>query len=83
MVNFRETGLMVDRNDHEALAERVIQLLSDNALGMRLASRAGEASHKYTWPAVRREWLRLYSELSHHEITHALIERVEGSSART
>ena len=81
MVTDRETGLMVDRNDPEAIAEQVIQLLSDNVLALRLASRAGEASHKYTWAAVRREWLRLYSALSRHEI--ALIERVESSSART
>ena len=81
MVTDRETGLMVDRNDPEAIAEQVIQLLSDNVLALRLASRAGEASHKYTWAAVRHEWLRLYSALSRHEI--ALIERVESSSART
>ncbi len=80
MVTDRETGLMVDRNDHEAIAESVIRLLSDNTLALRLASRAGEASHKYTWASVRRDWLRHYSELSRHEI--ALIERVESSSAR-
>jgi len=81
MVTDRETGLMVDRNDPEAIAEQVIQLLSDNVLALRLASRAGEASHKYTWAAVRRDWLRLYCALSRHEI--ALIDRVESSSART
>jgi glycosyltransferase involved in cell wall biosynthesis len=81
MVTNEETGLLVDRNDHEAIAESVIRLLSDNPLAQRLASLGEEASHKYTWAAVRRDWLRLYSALSRHEI--ALIERVESSSART
>ena len=81
MVTNEETGLLVDRNDHEAIAESVIRLLSDNPLAQRLASLGEEASHKYTWAAVRRDWLRLYSALSRHEI--ALIDRVESSSART
>lgn len=80
MVANEETGLMVNRGDHEAIAEQVIRLLSDADLAWRLAARAGEASHKYTWASVRRDWLRLYSALSRHEI--ALIERVESTSAR-
>lgn len=80
MVTNEETGLLVNRGDHEAIAEHVIRLLSDASLARRLASRGEEASHKYTWASVRRDWLRLYSELSRHEI--ALIERVESSSAR-
>lgn len=80
MVTNEETGLMVKRGDHEAIAERVIRLLSDANLAQRLASRGEEASHKYTWASVRGDWLRLYSALSRHEI--ALIERVESTSAR-
>jgi glycosyltransferase involved in cell wall biosynthesis len=83
MVADGETGLIVSRGDHDAIAEHVIHLLSDNPQARHLALLGREEAHKYTWAAVRREWLRIYSELSRQEIAQALIERVESSSART
>jgi glycosyltransferase involved in cell wall biosynthesis len=78
------TGLIVRRGDHRGLAEQVIRLLSDNSLASRLATSAREESNKYTWEAVRRDWLNLYSELACREIKQAArIERAESSSARS
>jgi L-malate glycosyltransferase len=58
------TGLIVDRDDHEALAAGAIRLLNDNEFALRLVRNAHEASRKFTWPYIRNEWLRLYSELA-------------------
>lgn len=59
-----ETGLMVERNDHEAMARASIRLLEDEALATHIAQRAHEECKKYSWSAVREEWLKLYRELA-------------------
>ncbi|HKR60807.1 MAG TPA: glycosyltransferase family 4 protein, partial [Pyrinomonadaceae bacterium] len=58
------TGLIVDRDDHQALAAAAIRLLNDNALALKLARHAHESSKKFTWPHIRVEWLNLYRELA-------------------
>src|SRR5688572_8813385 len=58
------TGLIVDRDDHEALAARAIRLLNDNEFASELVRNAHEASRKFTWPCIRDEWLKLYGELA-------------------
>jgi glycosyltransferase involved in cell wall biosynthesis len=55
---------MVARDDHEAMAASAFRLLEDPELAARLTRRAREESRKFTWPAVRDEWLRLYRELA-------------------
>ncbi|MDQ1559421.1 MAG: hypothetical protein QOD32_2481 [Pyrinomonadaceae bacterium] len=59
-----QTGLMVGRGDHEALAAAAISLLEDEALAERLAANALAACRQYSWAAVRDEWLKLYFELA-------------------
>ena len=58
------SGLIVDRDDHQALAAGVIRLLKDSELAIKLARNAHEASKKFTWPYIRDEWLKVYKELS-------------------
>lgn len=58
------TGLIVDRDDHEALAAAAMRLLDDNDLALKLVRNAHEASKKFTWPYIRVEWLNLYRELA-------------------
>jgi glycosyltransferase involved in cell wall biosynthesis len=55
-----ETGLLVQREDHEALADRAIRLLEDPELAGRIASKAHEQSRRYRWVAVRKGWLEIY-----------------------
>jgi glycosyltransferase involved in cell wall biosynthesis len=63
IVTHEKTALIVPRGDHRAMAASAIRLLEDNELAVRL-SRAGlESCRRFTWPAVRDEWLRVYSEL--------------------
>lgn len=65
ILKHEETGLMVVRGDHEALAASAIRLLEDGELAARLASNAHAACRRYSWAAVRDEWLKLYFELAH------------------
>jgi glycosyltransferase involved in cell wall biosynthesis len=57
-------GLIVERDDHEALAAAAIRLLNDAELATRLARNAREASKKFSWPFIRDEWVRLYFDLA-------------------
>jgi glycosyltransferase involved in cell wall biosynthesis len=59
-----ETGLIVNRDDHEALAAAAIRLLEDNEFALKLARNAHESSKKFTWPYIRNEWLKVYRELA-------------------
>jgi L-malate glycosyltransferase len=58
------TGLIVNRDDHQALAREALRLLHDNDFALRLAHNAHQASKKFTWPYIRDEWLDLYRKLS-------------------
>src|SRR5215208_4294894 len=58
------TGLVVDRDDHKALASGAIRLLKDNELALKLVRNAHESSRKFTWPHIRDEWVSLYRELA-------------------
>lgn len=58
------TGLIVDRDDHEALAAGAIRLLNDNEFALKLVRNAHESSKKFTWPYIRDEWINLYHELA-------------------
>lgn len=65
MVANGETGFVVSKGDHEAMAERAIHLLSDNELAVKMANRAREECSRYSWAAVRNKWLKVYHELAH------------------
>lgn len=58
------TGLIVNSDDHEALAREALRILDDNDFALRLARNAHQASKKFTWPYIRDEWLDLYRKLS-------------------
>jgi glycosyltransferase involved in cell wall biosynthesis len=64
ILTHEETGLMVPRNDHEALAAAAIRLLEDQELASKIARQGREASRQFTWPEVRDRWLDLYRELA-------------------
>ena len=66
-----QTGLMVARDDHEAMARAAVRLLEDAGLASRLGAAGRRECEKYSWESVRREWLRLYEELARGEATEA------------
>jgi glycosyltransferase involved in cell wall biosynthesis len=57
-------GLIVNRDDPEAMAAAAIRLLNDNELALRLVRNAHESSRKFTWQYIRDEWRKLYRELA-------------------
>jgi glycosyltransferase involved in cell wall biosynthesis len=68
------TGLIVNRDDHEALAAAAIRLLNDNEFALKLVRNAHESSKKFTWPHIRSEWLKLYRELADNKTSLSEIE---------
>jgi L-malate glycosyltransferase len=53
-------GLLVPDNDAHALANEVVKLLLDPALGRRLAESAYRTLPAYEWPVARDGWLHAY-----------------------
>jgi glycosyltransferase involved in cell wall biosynthesis len=57
-------GCLVDRNDHEAAANRILELISDPIRSDRLIAAALESCERYRWENVRAQWLALYGGLA-------------------
>ena len=76
IVSHEKTGLLVSRDDHEALAEAALRLLRDPAFATAMTTRAYSEVGQYTWPAVRDDWVNLYEKLdqglqpSHRKTSH-------------
>lgn len=63
IVRHGETGLLVELNDHQAMAQCAIRLLEDPALVERMTANGVRECEKYTAEAVGREWGALYRKL--------------------
>jgi glycosyltransferase involved in cell wall biosynthesis len=57
-------GLLAPCGDHEAVAARVLRVLDDAPLAVRLTDAARESCDAYEWSAVRGRWLALYRDLA-------------------
>jgi glycosyltransferase involved in cell wall biosynthesis len=64
IVTHEQTGLMVQCGDHEAMARAAIRLLNNPGLAGYITGAARAECQKYSWPAVRAQWLGLYEELA-------------------
>jgi len=62
IVTHEETGLLVEVNDHEAMAACAIRLLEDPAFVERSTRKAYQELEQYRWPAIRGQWLDIYDE---------------------
>lgn len=60
----RESALLVDINDHEALAARSIELLENEDLVEHITNGGLEAVKRYHPAPVREQWSALYRELA-------------------
>lgn len=54
MVENGKTGLLVEKNDYDALAERVIELLKNPGLALSLSRNARKECEKYSWEYVKK-----------------------------
>ena len=63
ILEHEKTGLMVEINDHEAMAQAAMRLLEDEELAARLVKNARQYCQAFTWKKSGKEWLKLYKEL--------------------
>jgi glycosyltransferase involved in cell wall biosynthesis len=63
LITHEKTGLLVPKNDHEAMASWAIRLLESPELAESIVRNSHEECAAYTWPAVRASWLELYRQL--------------------
>jgi glycosyltransferase involved in cell wall biosynthesis len=68
IVTHERTGLLVPKNDHEAMASRAIQLLESPTLAESIARNAYEQCSAYKWEAVRDTWLAAYMKLAGRKV---------------
>jgi glycosyltransferase involved in cell wall biosynthesis len=59
----RESALLVDLNDHEAMAARAIELLENPDLVERITAGGREEIKRYLPEQVKAHWIALYQEL--------------------
>lgn len=60
IITHGRTGLLVPKNDFEAMASWAIRLLETPELAESIARNAYEECPSYTWPAVRETWVAAY-----------------------
>ena len=70
MVTHGVTGLLVEMDNHEALASSAIELLEQPERAGRMVAAAREECRRYTWEAVRDEWLRTYGATGYKDDSH-------------
>lgn len=64
IVGHEQTGLLVDPDDHEAMAAASLRLLNDPQFAVQLAARAhNECQSRYHWSAIGPLWLDLYRDV--------------------
>ncbi len=66
IVTHEKTCLMVEINDHQAMAESAIRFLENEELTRNITREGREHSRQWTWEAVRDEWVKLYHELANN-----------------
>ncbi len=77
IVENEKTGLLVETNDHEALARAAMRILESDELAQKIIADARRESVKYTWENVRSEWLKIYRELAAKKFRPAQTAQIE------
>ena len=63
MVDNNRTGLLVEKNDHNALAEKALYILENQDEALILVENARKECEKYSEEVVRKVMLRIFSDL--------------------
>jgi glycosyltransferase involved in cell wall biosynthesis len=69
IVEHERTGLLIDRNDHVALAQAATRLLEDGSFAQQIIENARAECQKYRWDVVREQWLDVYRGLANDRAT--------------
>jgi glycosyltransferase involved in cell wall biosynthesis len=64
IVSQEKTGLLVEMNDHQAMAAAAIRLLEDEGLATGLARNARAECGRYRWDVVCEHWLDFYRQVA-------------------
>jgi glycosyltransferase involved in cell wall biosynthesis len=72
IVTHEKTGLLVPKNDHEAMAAGALRLLESPRFAEELARNAYEECQAYKWSAVRDAWVCAYTQLAGREASDGL-----------
>lgn len=62
-----ENGLIVPEGDVAALAEGMLQLISNAEKRQRMGAEARKVTERYSEEAVMAQWMHLFNELTHHK----------------
>lgn len=76
VVTDRESGLLVEVNDHAAMAARAIEYLENPELVQQMTDRGLEEVNKYQCNPVRDQWTELYCELASEKRSRSGAEQV-------
>lgn len=63
MVKDRVTGHLVPLNDHDSLAARILETLTNQSATQSMVERARQQLEHYCWPAVSQDWFDVYASL--------------------
>jgi glycosyltransferase involved in cell wall biosynthesis len=80
IVTHEKTGLLVPKNDHEAMASLAIRLLESPELAASIVRNAYEECPAYTWSAVRDTWLEAYKRLTGRKASTPAGQRIHSGS---
>ncbi|HZI86750.1 MAG TPA: glycosyltransferase family 4 protein [Pyrinomonadaceae bacterium] len=69
MVTDGVTGMVVEMDVHEAVAKAAIDLIEHPEIAARLVTEARKECRRYTWEAVRTQWLDVYGATDHTDDT--------------
>ncbi len=62
LLQHEKNSLMVEKNDHLAMAAMITRLVEDAALTSRLSHAARERAEEFDWEQVKNSWLELINE---------------------
>jgi phenylacetate-CoA ligase len=74
LVRTGETGILVAAGDPAEMAAAALRLLDDPELCLKLSRGARDECSRFTWEAVRDQWLELYAESPHEEVGRPLAQ---------
>jgi len=72
IVTHEVTGIVIPRGDYVQMAERAISLLNSPTRARQMVEHGRSECVKYSWEAVRSEWLGVYRKLGSRESSAAL-----------
>lgn len=77
IVENEKTGLLVEINDHAALARAAMKILESDESAQKIIAEARRECVKYTWENVRGEWLKIYQELVSEKLRSVQTPKIE------